>query len=110
MFFSSVISKKLNQEILTKNLVTLKRRNWVKNKKFECYQGSLKNLIFRREGPKKPIYKGGGGGGGQKGGLEKFAYIWQGKSSKRKLTELHFISDKKHNGCQLSQKSIILKV
>ena len=42
MFFS-VITKNLNWEILTKNLVALKRWDRVKDKKFEYYGGSLKN-------------------------------------------------------------------
>ena len=37
--------KNLNCEILTKNLVTFKRWDWVKDEK---YEGSLKNPIFRR--------------------------------------------------------------
>ena len=41
--FLSVITKNLNWEILTKNLVTLKRWDRVKDKKFEYYGGSLKN-------------------------------------------------------------------
>ena len=42
----SVITKNLNWEILTKNLVTFKKWDGVKDKKFEYYRGSLKNLIF----------------------------------------------------------------
>ena len=57
MFFSSLITKNLNQEFLTKNLVTLKRRIGFKDETLECYQGSLKNPIFRGKGHKKPIYK-----------------------------------------------------
>ena len=45
MFFS-VITKNLNREILTKNLVTFKRWDGVKDVKF-YYGGSLKNPIFR---------------------------------------------------------------
>ena len=40
MFFS-VITKNLNWEILTKNLVTFKRWNWVKD---AHYGGSMKNI------------------------------------------------------------------
>ena len=47
MFFS-VIPKNLNWEILTKNLVTFKRWDGVKDEKFQYYWGSLKNLIFKR--------------------------------------------------------------
>ena len=51
MFFS-VLTKNLNSEILTKNLVTVNRWDRVKHKKFlnfnKYYGGSLKNPIFRR--------------------------------------------------------------
>ena len=56
MFFS-VITKNLNCEILTKNLVTFKRYDGVKDGKFENYGGSLKNLIFRGGVHQKPIYR-----------------------------------------------------
>ena len=67
MFFP-VMTKNLNWEILTKNLITLKRWDGIKNEKFYCSGVSLKNLIFRgRRGVHKTIYKGGmskeGGGG-----------------------------------------------
>ena len=52
MFFS-VITKNLNWEILTKNLVTLKRWDGVKDEKFDYYVGSLKNPIFREVGSRK---------------------------------------------------------
>ena len=42
-----LITKNLNWEILTKILVTFKRWNGVKDEKFKCYGGSLKNPIFR---------------------------------------------------------------
>ena len=45
MFFF-VITKNLNWEILTKNLVTFKRWYRVKDEKFGYYGGSLKNPIF----------------------------------------------------------------
>ena len=45
--FSSVITKNLNFEILTKNLGTFKRWDGVKREKFEYYRASLKNLLFR---------------------------------------------------------------
>ena len=57
MFFS-VTTKNLNWKILTKNLVTFKRWDGVKDEKFEYYGGSLKNLIFR-----------GGGVGSQKNNI-----------------------------------------
>ena len=58
MFFS-VIIKNLNWEILTKNLVTFKRQDGVKDKKFQYYGGSLKNQIFRGGGVhEKPIKRG----------------------------------------------------
>ena len=59
MFFS-VITKKLNWETLTKNLVTFKRWDGVKDENFEYYGDSLKNTIFvLGEGGvhEKPIYK-----------------------------------------------------
>ena len=54
MFFS-VISKNLNWEISAKCLVTLKRYDGVKDGKFECYRGSLKNPIFKRGSRKTNI-------------------------------------------------------
>ena len=48
--FLSVITKNLNWEILTKNLVTFKRWYGVTDKKFENCGSSLNNLIFRGEG------------------------------------------------------------
>ena len=48
----SVITKNLNCQILTKNLVTFKRWDWVQDEKF-YYGGSLKNPIL-----KKPVYRG----------------------------------------------------
>ena len=53
MFFS-VITKNLNWEILTKNLVIFKRWDGAKDEKFLYYGGSLKNLIFK-VGHEKPI-------------------------------------------------------
>ena len=46
MFFS-VITKNLNWEILTQNLVTFKRWDGVKDEKFQYYGSSLKNSISR---------------------------------------------------------------
>ena len=46
MFFS-VITKNSNQEISTKNLVTFKRWDGVKDEKLEYYGDSLENPIFR---------------------------------------------------------------
>ena len=64
MFFYVVI-KNLNWEVLTNNVVTFKRRDGVKDEKFEYYGGSLKNLIFRVGGVhEKPMgldKKEGGG-------------------------------------------------
>ena len=57
MFFS-VITKNLNREILTKNLVTFKRRDGVEDEKFWYYGNSLKNPIFN-EGVTKNQYIGG---------------------------------------------------
>ena len=47
----------LNWEILTKNSVTFKRWDGVKDEKFEYYGGSLKNPAFRGS-LEKPIYWG----------------------------------------------------
>ena len=58
MYFS-VITKNLNLEILTKNLVTFKRWDGVKDEKFFYYGGSLENLIFRGQVHEKPISRGG---------------------------------------------------
>ena len=69
--FSSVITKNLNWDILTKNSVTFKRWDGVKDEKFDYYSGSLKNPIFREGVNEKPLYMGGGGGGGSGGGLAK---------------------------------------
>ena len=49
MFFS-VITKNLNWEILTTNLVIFKSCTGVKDEKIKYYEGKLKNLIFRRGG------------------------------------------------------------
>ena len=57
MFFS-VIIKNLNWEILTKILPTFKRWDGVKDEKFEYYEGSLKNLLFRG-GSRKSNKEGG---------------------------------------------------
>ena len=46
MFFP-VMTKNLNWEISTKNLVTFKRWDRVNDKKFQYYGSSLKNPIFR---------------------------------------------------------------
>ena len=56
MFFSA-ITKNLNWQVLTKNLVTFKRWDGVKDDKFQYYGSSLKNHIFKRC-HKKPIYRG----------------------------------------------------
>ena len=57
MFFS-VITRNLNWEILTKNLVTFKRWDRVNDEKFEHYGDLLENLIFKGAGVhKKPIYR-----------------------------------------------------
>ena len=72
MFFS-VTTKNLNCEILTKNFVTFKRWDEIKNEKFWYYWVSLKNLIFTGEFARnqyigrdclKMVVVGGGGGGG----------------------------------------------
>ena len=45
--FSSIITNNSNWDILTEVLVTFKRCDGVKNKKFEYCEGSLKNPIFK---------------------------------------------------------------
>ena len=67
MFFS-VITKNLNRKTLTKNLVTIKRWDEVKDEKFKYYEGSLKNPNFRERVTKNQYiggiaFKRGGGGG-----------------------------------------------
>ena len=54
MFFSVIITN-LNCEVLTKNLVTFKRWDGIKDEKF--YWVSPKNPIFKWV-LKKPIYRG----------------------------------------------------
>ena len=54
MFFSVIITN-LNCEVLTKNLVTFKRWDGIKDEKF--YWVSPKNPIFKWV-HKKPIYRG----------------------------------------------------
>ena len=56
MYFS-VIIRNLNQDVLAKNLVTFTRWDGVKDEKFECYGGSLKNTIFKGGGNEKPIQR-----------------------------------------------------
>ena len=56
MFFS-VLSKNLNWEILTKNLVTIKRWDEVKDEKFQYYGRSLEKPIFMGF-HEKPMYRG----------------------------------------------------
>ena len=57
MFFS-IITKNLNWGILTKNLVTFKRWDWVRMKNFNILGGSPKNMIFTGGSQKKAIYRG----------------------------------------------------
>ena len=57
MFFS-VITKNLNWEIETKNLVTFKNWDKVNDEKFKYYGGSLKNPTFI----KNQYIRGGGVG------------------------------------------------
>ena len=56
----SVITKNLNCGILTKNLVTFKRWEGVKDEKFGYYGGSLKNLILGGRGFINDQYMGRG--------------------------------------------------
>ena len=59
MFFS-VVTKNSNWEILSKNLVTIKKQDGVKDEKIYYFLG-LKSLIFRSEGYKKQFLGGGEG-------------------------------------------------
>ena len=53
------MTKNLNQQISTRNLVTFKRWDGVKDEKFQYDEVSLKNLVFRgREGHEKSIHRG----------------------------------------------------
>ena len=61
----SVIIKKLNLEILTKNLVTFKKQDGVKDELWGFIENSVN---FFRGAHEKPIYRRGKGrGGGEKG-------------------------------------------
>ena len=55
MFFS-VITKNLDWETLTKNSVTFKRWDRVKDEKIQYYRGSLNNPIFKGGGLTKNQY------------------------------------------------------
>ena len=83
MFFSA-ITMNLNWKTLTKNLVTFKSWDGVKDENFKYYEGSLKNLTFRGGwGHEKPIYreelpqKGGG--------LGQFADLTAGALAKKRV-------------------------
>ena len=76
----SVITKNLNWEILTKNLVTFKRWDGVKDDKFEYYGGSLKIRFLRGGGFTKNQYIGGLP---KKGRLGQFADLTEGLAKKR---------------------------
>ena len=55
--FSFFLTKNLNWEILTRNLVTFKRWDSFKDEKLSYYEGSVKNRIFKGgEGYEKPTY------------------------------------------------------
>ena len=61
MFFS-VTTKNLNWEVLTKNLVTFRGQDEIKDEKFYYYRDSLKNLIYMGGGEgfhEKPMYRWG---------------------------------------------------
>ena len=45
--YFSVVTKNLNWGMLTKNLVTFKRWDGIKDEKFYYYRGPLKNPIFK---------------------------------------------------------------
>ena len=59
--------------VITKNLVTFKRWDGVKDEKLEYYGGSPKNPIFRGGVHEKPIYKGELP---KKGGLDSLRGAW----------------------------------
>ena len=83
MFFSAITTN-LNWKTLTKNLVTFKSWDGVKDENFKYYEGSLKNLTFRGGwGHEKPLYreelpqKGGG--------LGQFADLTAGALAKKRV-------------------------
>ena len=51
--FFSFITKNSNWGIRTKNLVSFKRKDGVKDEKLQYFEGSLKNLTFREGGVTK---------------------------------------------------------
>ena len=53
-----MITKKLNWQILTKNLVSFKRWDGVKDEKFQYYWPSLKNLIFKGGSQNFGVFEG----------------------------------------------------
>ena len=55
--FSSVITKNVNWKVLTKNIVTFKSWDAIKDERFYYYEGSPKNSIFRGRGHEKSIYR-----------------------------------------------------
>ena len=57
--FFSIITKKSNEEILTKNVVTFKKFDGVKDEKLWCFGYSLKNLTFRGGSLQKTDIEGG---------------------------------------------------
>ena len=81
MFFF-VITKNLNWEILTENVVTFKRWDGVQDEKYEYYEGSLKNPIYRRF-HEKPIYRGKFPKKGR--GFGQFADLKRGLAKKREV-------------------------
>ena len=81
MFFS-VITKNLNRKTLTKNLVTIKRWDEVKDEKFKYYECSLKNPNFRERVTKNQYI---GGIAFKRGGLGQFADLGADRLAKNRV-------------------------
>ena len=52
---SSVITNNSSWEILTNNLITFKRQDWVKDEKLLVFLGFTKKSKYRQWGHEKPI-------------------------------------------------------
>ena len=97
--FFSVMSKHLNREISTNNLVTFKRWDGVNDKTFQYYGSSLKN----------PLLGGGrevGGESPKKGGLGEFADL-TGDFAKEEVMFLRWIGVETLM-CTMSWRSLLI--